>query len=399
MDSADGDPPPTRDELVARAASLVPVLRARAEATERDRRIPDQTIEDIRAAGLWRILRPPRYGGIETDFGIMVDIVAEFARGCASTSWVYMNIIAHNWMLPMWPPRAHREIWDENPEALIGSSLIFARGELWPVKGGYQMTGRWPYCSGIDNSDWMMVGAMEPTADRDGASAPRMVVVRAADLEVIDTWHVSGLAGTGSKDAACENLFVPAHMTLDPRKTNGGPTPGAEATPGAVYELPVLPLIPHLVSGTISGIARGAYEDFVDRLKTQVSVYNDSRIAEHTTVQLKIAEAGVLIDAARLLVRDNWMEAHRIAEAGQRPTLEHRARWRRDATHACSGCVRAVDLIYGVSGGTANYLGNELQRRFRDIHAAAAQIHVSWDINGPEFGRVATGLAPANPYL
>ena len=399
MDRAKITPIPTRDELVARAAALVPVLRERADQTERDRRIPNESIEDIRAAGLWRILQPPRHGGIMTDFGVMVDVVAEFARGCASTSWVYMNIIAHNWMLPMWPIRAAEDVWGENSNALIGSSLIFTCGKLRRVKGGYQMTGRWPYCSGIDNSDWMMFGAMEPTAERDGGAAPRMVVVRAADLEIIDTWHVSGLAGTGSKDASCENLFVPAHMMLDPRDANGGPTPGAKAAPEAVYEIPVLAFIPHLIAGTLMGIARGAYEDFVDKLKTQVSVYNNSRIAEHTTVQLKIAEAGVLIDTARILIRENWMEAHRIAEANACPTIEDRARWRRDATHASNSCLHAVDLINGVSGGGANYLGNELQRRFRDIHAAAGQIHISWDINGPEFGRVAVGLAPNNSNL
>jgi 3-hydroxy-9,10-secoandrosta-1,3,5(10)-triene-9,17-dione monooxygenase len=399
MDSADIDAAPSREEFIARAAALVPVLRARAEATERDRRIPDETIEDIRAAGLWRILKPPRYGGVVTDFGVMIDVVEEFGRGCASTSWVYLNIVAHNWMLPMWPVQASVDVWGENPEALIGSSLIFPGGELWPVKGGYQLTGRWPYCSGIDNSDWMMVGAMEPTADADGTAAPRMVVVRASDLEVIDTWHVAGLAGTGSKDTACENLFVPAHMTLDPREARGGPTPGAAGAPEPVYEIPVVTFIPHLLAGTLTGIARGAYEDFVDRLKTQVSVYNKTRIAEHTTVQLKIAEAGVLIQAAKLLVRENWKEAHRIAEAGERPTLEDRLRWRRDATHACAGCVRAVDLIYGVSGGGANYLSNEMQRHFRDMHAAAGQIHISWDINGPEYGRVAVGLPPLNKSM
>ena len=399
MDRVKITPIPTRDELLARAVALVPVLRERASRTERDRRIPNETIEDIRAAGLWRILQPPRYGGILTDFGIMVDVVAEFARGCASTSWVYMNIIAHNWMLPMWPIQAAQDVWDENPNALIGSSLIFTCGKLRRVKGGYQMTGRWPYCSGIDNSDWMMFGATEPAEDHDGGAEPRMVVVRATDLEIFDTWHVSGLAGTGSKDAACENLFVPEHMTLDPRDANGGPTPGAEAAPEAVYEIPVLAFIPHLIAGTLMGIARGAYEDFVDGLKTQVSVYNNSRIAEHTTVQIKIAEAGVLIDTAQLLIRENWMEAHQIAEAGARPTIEDRARWRRDATYASNNCLRAVDLINGVSGGKANYLGNELQRRFRDIHAAAGQIHISWDINGPEFGRVAVGLAPNNSNL
>ena len=80
MDRAKITPTQTRDKLVARAAALVPVLRARADQTERDRRIPDETIEDIRAAGLWRILQQPRHGGIVTDFGVMIDVVAEFAR-------------------------------------------------------------------------------------------------------------------------------------------------------------------------------------------------------------------------------------------------------------------------------------------------------------------------------
>ncbi len=134
MDSADTEPTPTREALIERA-----------EATERERRIPDVTIEDIRAAGLWRILKPPRFGGIVTDFGVMVDVCEEFGRGCASTSWVYLNIIAHNWMLPMWPAQASDDVWGENADALIGSSLIFPAGELWPVKGGYQLTGRCQY--------------------------------------------------------------------------------------------------------------------------------------------------------------------------------------------------------------------------------------------------------------
>lgn len=388
---------PAREALIARAAALAPVLRGRADETERARRIPDATIADLRDAGLWRILRPVRYGGVITDFGAMIDVSIELGRGCASTAWVYINLVAHNWMLPLWPARAAEDVWGENPDALIGSTLIFPAGRLEPAEGGYRYSGRWPYASGIDVSDWMMLGAMAPGAD--GAPGPRIVVVRAADLEVFDTWHVSGLAGTGSKDVACDELFVPDHMVYDPMDAREGFSPGTETMDGDAYRLPVVPLIPHLVAGPIIGAALGAYEDFVAGLKTQVSSYNRGRVAEHTTVQLKIAEAGVLIDGARLLVRDNWQEAHRLVAAGRRPSLEDRARWRRDAAHAAAACVRAVDLIHGVTGASANFLANELQRRLRDVHAAAHQIHLSWDINGPEFGRVAVGLPPANPGL
>lgn len=390
-------PAPSRDQLIASAASLVPVLRERAGETEQLRRIPDQTIADLHEAGLWRILRPERYGGYCTDFGVMIEVATELARGCASTAWVYSNIIAHNWMLPMWPAGAEETVWGENPNALIGSTLVFPAGRLESVAGGYLFSGRWPYASGVDASDWIMLGAIWPgVADK---PLPRIVTVRVRDIQIIDTWHVSGLAGTGSKDVACDGLFVPAHMVFDPSLAREGFTPTVMSIPGDAYRLPLFPFIGHLVAGPMLGIARGAYEDFLEKMRSQVSIYNRSRIADHTTVQMKIAEAGVMIDTASLLLRDNIREAHALVAAGKRPLLLDRARWRRDATYAAGLCVKAVDLLYGVSGATANYLDNAMQRRFRDIHAAAAQIHLSWDINAPEFGRVAVGLPPANPIL
>ena len=186
--------------------------------------------------------------------------------------------------------------------------MVFPAGNLKSVDGGYYFSGRWPYASGIDASDWMMLGSM--IQNEDGKKESRIVVVRASELKVIDTWFVSGLAGTGSKDVACENLFVPEYRVLNPAITREGYTPGTENLVGDAYRLPLFPFIPHLNTGPIIGIAIGAYEDFINKLHSQTSVYNRSRLAEHTTIQLKIAEAGVLIDTAKLLIRENWMEAH-----------------------------------------------------------------------------------------
>lgn len=386
-----------REEFIERAAALVPVLRERAPETERAGRVSQQTSTDLRDAGLWRILRPERYDGTVTDFGVMVDVAIELARGCTSTAWVYINLIAHNWMLPYWPARAMEDIWGENPEALIGSTLVFPAGRLDASEDGYLFSGRWPYASGIDISDWMMLGALH--SPDDGPPTPRIVIVRARDLDVHDTWQVSGLAGTGSKDVSCANLFVPAHMVYDPGLAQEGWSPGTEDLDGDAYRLPLIPFIPHLVVAPMLGTALAAYDAYVDDVRTQVSVHNRSKLAEHTTVQMKVAEAGVLIDSARLLVRESWSEAHRLIETSTRPSLETRARWRRDASYASGMCIRAVDLIYGVTGARANYLENDLQRRFRDIHAAAHQIHLSWDINASEFGRVALGLPATNALL
>ena len=388
---------PTREQFVEAARALIPVLRERAPEAERIRRIPDETIEDLRRAGLWRILRPERFGGVETDFGLMIDVAIELGRGCAATSWVYINLVAHNWMLPYWPARAAEDVWGEDPEALIGSTLVFPAGSLAPAEGGYLLSGRWPYASGVDSSDWMMLGAIGQ-GPADGKPGPRIVVVRASDIEIIDTWHVSGLVGTGSKDVACRDLFLPDHMVLDLAPSQEGYPPETEGMSDA-YRLPLLPLIPHLVAAPMIGTARAAYDDHAAYLRDQVSTFNRSRVAEHVTVQLKLAEAAQMVDIARLLVREDWMEAQRLIASGAPLPLIDRARWRRNGAYAAGCCVKAVDLIHSLCGARANYLDHDLQRQHRDIHAAAHQIHLSWDINGAEFGRIAAGLKPTNALL
>ena len=293
------------------------------------------------AAGLWEILKPERYDGVVTDYGAMIDVTIELGRGCASTAWVYFNLVAHNWMLPYWPARAAEDIWGENPNALIGSTLAFRAGKLESAEGGYLLSGRWPYASGVDASDWMMLGAMArgSSDERPGA---RIVLVRAADIEVIDTWRVSGLVGTGSKDVACSELFVSGHMVLDMAPSQEGYPPETEGMSDA-YRLPLLPLIPHLVTGPMIGAAQAAYDDHVVYLRDQVSTYNRSRVAEHVTVQLKLAEAAQMVDVARMLVREDWEEAHRLAARGVPFALIDRVRWRRNAAYAAAG-LRQLDL-------------------------------------------------------
>ena len=386
-----------REQILEAARGLIPVLRERAPEAERIRRIPDETIEDLRAAGLWRILRPERFGGVETDFGLMIDVTIELGRGCAATSWVYINLVAHNWMLPYWPARAAEDVWGEDPEALIGSTLVFPAGSLAPAEGGYLLSGRWPYASGVDSSDWMMLGAIGQ-GPADEHPGPRIVVVRASDIEIIDSWHVSGLVGTGSKDVACRDLFLPAHMVLDLAPSQEGYPPETDGMSDA-YRLPLLPLIPHLVAAPMIGTARAAYDDHAAYLRDQVSTVNRSRVAEHVTVQLKLAEAAQMVDIARLLVREDWMEAQALITRGARLPLIDRARWRRNGAYAAGCCVKAVDLIHSLCGARANYLASALQRQHRDVHAAAHQIHLSWDINGAEFGRIAAGLKPTNALL
>ena len=391
--------PPAREEMIRRARALAPKLKERAAETERLRRIHPDTVRDFHQAGLWRVHQPARVGGFELDYALYVDIGEEIGRACGSSAWVWANLASHHWMLGMFPRRAQDEVWGADADALIGSALVYPCGAARPAAGGYRLSGRWPFSSGIDPSDWVMLGGMVP-ADREGdPAAPRIFVVRKSALEVIDTWDVVGLVGTGSHDVRCADLFVPAHLTLDPRAARGGPTPGSAANPHPLYRLPVLALFPHILAGPILGMARGAYDEQLETVRSRSATYNASRLAEHANLHLRIAEAAAKIEAARLLLRNNCAEAKAIAEAAGVPDDDSKSRWRRDGAFAVRLSVEAVGVIHAAAGGGANYRRSGLQRHFRDVHAAAAHIAVSWDVNGAEFGRVAVGLPLGNPNV
>ena len=380
-------------ELRHRAEALVPVLRERAGRTEELRRLPDETIEDLHRSGLFRILQPRRVGGSELPFRTIVELVAAIGRGCGSTAWVLANLAAHHWLLGMWPKQAQDEIWGDSPDHLISSALIFARGRARPVPGGYRLTGRWPYSSGVDPSTWNMLGAIVNDEDA-GTTEPRVFLVPAGEYTVIDTWHVMGLIGTGSKDVAVEDIFVPAHRTLAVDHMTGGPNPGSEVNPSVLYRLPAISLFAFCIAGVSLGIAQGAIEYFAETTRTRLSNFTGRNLADFNTLQVHLAEAAAIADAAQAMLLSDCDEATRITEEGRVPDLEQRARYRRDGAYAATRCTRAVDVLFQATGGGAIYARNPLQRAFRDIHAANAHYVLNWDINGAMYGRVALGLSP-----
>ena len=387
---------PRFEELMARAEALIPVLRERAPRAEELRRLPDETISDLHSSGLFRILQPARVGGSELPYRALFELTAVIGRGCGSTAWVLANLAAHHWLLGMWHPEAQNEIWGQSPDSLISSALAFARGRARRVEGGYRLSGRWPFSSGIDPSTWNIFGAIV-NDEETGQSEPRMFLVPASDYTIIDTWQVIGLAGTGSNDVEVVDVFVPAYRTLSGERIRGGPNRGSEVNPGTLYKLPAVSLFAFAVAGVSLGIARGAIQNFIETTRTRRSAYTGRNIADFTNMQVHLAEAAALADAAEASVLHDCDEATRITEAGVVPSIEQRARYRRDGAFAATLCTRAVDLLFAATGGNAIYESNPIQRAFRDVHAANAHYMLNWDVNGAIYGRVALGLPPDAP--
>ncbi len=389
----------TYAEMLQRAQALVPKLRERAAITEEMRRLPPETEKDLHAAGLFRILQPKRVGGSELDYVALVDFADVIGLADASVAWNLANLASHHWMLGMFDERAQDLIWKDNVDALIASSFVFPAGRATRVKGGYKLSGRWPFSSGVDSSTWnMLAGIVSSEDDADGVEY-RVFLLNQSDYTIIDTWNSTGLKGTGSNDVEAKDVFVPEHMTLAVRDVAGGPTPGSVVNPSPLYALPVFSLFPFVLSGAALGNAQACLDDYVETARHRASTYNRAKLGDLQTTQIKIAEASAKIDAARLIMRRTCIDAMADARRGDVPLLAEKTKYRRDGAYAVNLCTEAVSLLFSASGARGLYTTGALQRQFRDAHAINAHIAFSFDAAGTNYGRVVLDLPSENLTL
>ncbi len=384
-------------DYVERARTLAPVFKERAADTEELRRLPPQTEQDLHEAGLFRILQPARVGGAELDYVALIDIAEELAKGDAAVAWNVTNLGSHHWMIGMFNQQAQNAIWEKDRDALIASSFIFPCGKAEKVEGGYRLKGRWPFSSGVDPSTWNMLAGMV-TSD-DGRPEHRVFLLPEDDYKIIDTWFTTGLKGTGSKDVTVDDVLVPDHMTLAVSDVSGGPTPGSDVNDGPLFRLPVFALFPFVLSGCALGNAQGCLDDFVENTRNRASKYNQAKLVDFQSIQIKIAEAGAKIDAARRIMRSICIEAMDDARAGHVPDMLTKTKYRRDGAFSVRLCTEAVDLLFAASGAGGLFSKDHLQRQFREAHAIAAHIAFSFDAAGANQGRVELGLPSENPTL
>src|SRR6202007_772977 len=202
---------------------------------------------------------------------------------------------------------------------------------------------------------WNIFGAIV-SDEETGQSEARMFLVPASDYTIIDTWQVIGLAGTGSNDVEPTDIFVPAYRTLSTERIRGGPNRGSELNPGTLYKLPAVSLFGFGIAGVSLGIARGAIRHFAETTRTRLSAYTGRNIADFTNIQIHLAEAAALADAAEAIALRDCDEATRITEAGVVPSLEQRARYLRGGALGATMCTKAVDLLFTATGGGAIYV-------------------------------------------
>ena len=384
------------DELVGRARAMVPVLREHQERTESGRRVSDDLFGRLIDADLYRLLMPARFGGFEHGLDTYVDVAFEIARGCGSTGWVYSVTAKYHLFLGMFEKEAQDDVWGGDPNAVLSVSVV-PNGTAEPVHGGYRLSGHWMYCSGIDNSAWTIVATTVPDTEG-GEGVKGYALAPTSDFGIEDNWSVVGLAGTGSKTAWSDGLFVPAHRFLALADTMTGNPPGAAVNPGPMFRIPLFSMISISLCAPILGMARGAYEEFVDATRARVTrgaaLSQPVPMASLPNIHMKVGEAAASIDAARLLVGRDCKSLMRTVSAGEELTVEARARNKRNLAFAARLSVRAADLMFEAGGGGGLFTSARIQRYWRDIHAAAMHISMNFDAVSALYGRIALGLPP-----
>lgn len=389
-------------QALDRAHALVPVLRERAARAEDERIILPETLADLHRAGLFRVLQPRRWGGMEFDFVAYVDFCDVIARGCASTGWNLGNLLIHHWMLALYDERAQQEVWGSDPEALIASGIAYPQGsgrrETRGGEPGFVVSGRWNFSSAVNISSWNMLACT--VRDGDKVVDHRMCLLHQSEYEVIDDWHVLGMRSTGSMTVVAKDVFVPEYRALCAYDLRGGSSsPGAAGNPNPVFRVPFSAMAAHGIGGVAVGNAQAALDLTLEFVQKRSTSYQALKMRDIQTIQARVGAAGARIDAARELLRRNCHEAMEIARAGGITDATTKLRLKRDLAYAAQISNEAVDLLHAMAGANGIYDSYPIQRIFRDAHALGGHFSFSTDAQFSAWGLSAFGGEVGNPTL
>lgn len=388
---------PTREELVQRAAELVPLLRDRARWIDDHRRLPEDVVEALQDSGLLKMRIPTQYGGYESDARTLVDVHAELAKGDGSAAFCVSVWSLINWVASRFPDEVLDEVFATPNTRVCGT--ISATGTATPTKGGYIFNGKWRFNSGALHSNWKFTAAMldsGPEAERE----PYTALVPVSDFEIVDDWHTTGLRGTGSVSTVARDVFVPTERVIPTSQLFSDRCQSKINDQKPIYQVPLLVTSTAATAGQTIGSAKYAIESFLERLPDRAITYTTYQHQQDAAItHLQVGEASLLAEeaetrihrfadliAAKTAVNEPWTEAERVRSRVQMGRVAQLAK-------------RAVDIIGMASGASSIYADVPIQRIQRDMHALTIHALTNPDTNIELYGRQLCGLPPNTPYL
>lgn len=381
------------NDLIASAIALQPTIRDFADETERMRQCPPALVDILHQHRMFDMILPKTYGGLEADIPTMVRVLEELAVADGSTAWAVGIGCGTSIISAAMPEATAREVFQ--PRVVTGGAQA-PNGRAVRVDGGYRVSGRWGFASGCTHCSWLVGGTLIMDGD-----APRMLegglpdwrtmLFPMSDIEIIDTWHVSGLRGTGSRDMQVKDVFVPDERAISlvaAQRHVDGPT----------YRFPVLGFLALTIAPIPLGIARRAIDELLMLAGAKTPMGAMNKLRDRAVVQYEIAQAEAKLRSARAWLHEITDEIWEQAVRGDEVSMHDRAMLRSACAHAAIESSRAIDIAYTLGGGTAIYESSVLQRCMRDAHAATQHIMLAPN-NYEVAGRLMLGLPPSSPMV
>ncbi len=375
----------THDAVLERVRGLIAGIRDGAVAAEEARSAQPETIDALLAAGITRILIPPRFGGYGLGLDTWFEVMREIGKADASHSWLAGLFIHHPHYIGQFAEAAQQAVWANGPDVAIAASIAPV-GRVARVTGGFRVSGRFGFASGINHSSWLIAAAM---AEFGAGPEHAWFLIGPGNFKIVDCWFTAAMRATGSNAAVCDDVFVPESHAVRMADLREGSAPGGAVHANPIFRAPIVTYSPLTFVTPMLGASQGAYELFRDWTRTRRG-RNDVAIAQIADIQMRLARAAADLDAAELLLR----RAVEVPQAPTRPSLALRARSMRDCTRASELCIGAIDEIMAMSGTAGFASTHPIQRAWRDIHFAAMHVTLSADRGFVQFGRAELGLPP-----
>jgi alkylation response protein AidB-like acyl-CoA dehydrogenase len=301
-------------------------------------------------------------------------------------------------MAGMLPDEAQAEIWGDNPDVAISTSFLPVGVKAERKGDRVRVAGRWRFSSGVDHCAWAIVLVIVPPASGEGPPDPVFALINLSDCKVEDTWHSTGLAGTGSNDIVADGVDIPPHRMMRAMAVRGEETAGSLAHDSYLYRLPLYAVFPFNIIGPALGAARGAIDNVVDDLTSRQSV-TGADLSRRGTVHQRLGRATAQTDAADAVVDRIRLEIVTKGRAGEAFSIEDRARYRLNLGHAAQMCCDAVDTLLPLTGGRGLETTHPMQRAWRDVHAVAQHVGLVWDVQAGLYANVRLGHGSPDPKL
>ncbi|MEJ6485760.1 acyl-CoA dehydrogenase family protein [Nostoc punctiforme UO1] len=383
----------TREEIIGNALQIRDEVAKVALETEKLGNISEEIMKKLCEAGFFGAMTPSEFGGQEMPLDVVFDVCDYIAQGCVSTAWVTCLVSVHNWMVGLFPWEAQKEVFADNNYNLI-SATFGPKGKAFKTNGGYILSGRWSFITGIKHSSWVIVGGMYLSNSTNEKPIPKVFILPQKQVEILDTWYVSGMKGTGSNDIKINEVFVPEYRVANLIDLLNGNSPGSKVLKSANFQWCVASVA--ALSGTAPAI--GATKRVIQIYKDKLNNFLQNNVEVRQTSLVRLSDIIVRLEIMELLMRNSIKDMILNTESASL-TLNDKAKYRVQCTLVVKECKSIINEVLDVMGSRSHYLTEELQRFARDIAMIYSHTMLDFDGANEAYGKLQLGLPHNTPII